>query len=125
MSCKICKNMVISDAVTIVTVDGVDTLVIDIPSQTLANGRRLCLIVAQDVPATATIGMPVAVSIGGDTTTVYPLMSRCCQQATACAIRSRSRYRLVVMTTASGGIFKICGGVGCAPDLRLPAIPAT
>ena len=29
--CKLCRNIVISTAVTVITIDGTDTLVIDIP----------------------------------------------------------------------------------------------
>ena len=64
--CRLCPNLVISDAVTVVTVDGVDTLVIDIPAGgCYCDNKRVCLVVAQTIPATATINQPVAISIGG------------------------------------------------------------
>ena len=43
---QLCKNTVISSAVTLVTVDGVDTLVIDTPAATYRDGDCLTLIVA-------------------------------------------------------------------------------
>ena len=70
-NCKICDNLVISDSVTLVTVDGVDTVVIDVPATSFRDGQRICLVIAQTIPTTATIVAPVAISIGGDTTTVY------------------------------------------------------
>lgn len=123
-NCKICDNLVISDSVTLVTVDGVDTVVIDVPATSFRDGQRICLVIAQTIPTTATIVAPVAISIGGDTTTVYPLVRCDCTQATVCAIRTRTRYPLVVSTNATGGVFKALRGLACAPDNELPAIPA-
>lgn len=123
-NCKICDNLVISDSVTLVTVDGVDTVVIDVPATSFRDGQRICLVIAQTIPTTATIVAPVAISIGGDTTTVYPLVRCDCTQATVCAIRTRTRYPLVVSTNATGGVFKALRGLACAPDNTLPAIPA-
>lgn len=123
-NCKICDSIVISDSVTLVTVDGVDTVVIDVPATSFRDGQRICLVIAQTIPTTATIVAPVAISIGGDTTTVYPLVRCDCTQATVCAIRTRTRYPLVVSTNATGGVFKALRGLACAPDNALPAIPA-
>lgn len=123
-NCKICDNIVISDSVTLVTVDGVDTVVIDVPATSFRDGQRICLVIAQTIPTTATIVAPVAISIGGDTTTVYPLVRCDCTQATVCAIRTRTRYPLVVSTNATGGVFKALRGLACAPGNALPAIPA-
>lgn len=81
-NCKICDSIVISDSVTLVTVDGVDTVVIDVPATSFRDGQRICLVIAQTIPTTATIVAPVAISIGGDTTTVYPLVRCDCTQAT-------------------------------------------
>lgn len=123
-NCKICDNIVISDSVTLVTVDGVDTVVIDVPATSFRDGQRICLVIAQTIPTTATIVAPVAISIGGDTTTVYPLVRCDCTQATVCAIRTRTRYPLMVSTNATGGVFKALRGLACAPGNALPAIPA-
>ena len=81
--------------------------------------------VAQSIPSTATINMPVAVSIGGDTATVYPLTNRCCAQITACAIRTRTRYPVCVSTSATGGTFKVLSGLSCAPNNALASLPVT
>ena len=129
MSCnrncnRLCPNLIISTAVTLVTVEGTDTLLINIPEGTYANGCKYCIVVAQSIPTTATIGMPVAVSIGGDTATVYPLTNRCCAQVTACAIRTRTRYPVCVSTSATGGSFKVLSGLSCAPNNALESLPA-
>ena len=122
--CRLCPHIVISTAVTVVTVDGTDTLVIDIPSSgCYCNGNKVCLVVAQTIPTTATITMPVAISIGGDTTTVYPILDKCCRPITACAIRTRTKYALRIETTATSAIFKSLNKLNCYPETTLSAIP--
>jgi hypothetical protein len=122
-SCKLCKNLVISQSVTIVTVDGTDTLVIDLPARTYGDNCKICIVIAQTIPATATITTPVAFSIGGDTTTVYPFVRCDCSQVTACAIRTRTRYSTRVSTNAVGGVFKSLGGLSCCPSNNLESLP--
>ena len=129
MSCNrncntLCPNLIISTSISVVTVNGVDTLVVNIPSGSYRNGCKYCIVVAQTIPVTATINMPVAISIGGDTTTVYPVTNRCCAQITACAIRTRTRYPMCVSTTATGGTFKVLSGLSCAPNNALASLPA-
>ena len=124
MNCyKLCNNLVISDSVTVVTVDGTDTLVIDVPATTFTDGCRYEIVVAQTIPATATINMPVAISIAGDTSTVYNLVRCDCAQITACAIRTRTRYPVLVATNAIGGVFKVLRRLPCYPDNRLRTLP--
>lgn len=124
-NCKLCDRLVISNSVTLITVDGVDTVVIDIPDGCYENCDRYCLVIAQTIPTTATIVAPVAISIGGDTTTVYPLVRCDCAQVTACAIRTRTRYPLRVSTTPTGGVFKVLRGLSPCPDNNLRSLPAT
>lgn len=129
MSCnkncnRLCPNLIISTAVTLVTVGGTDTLLINIPAGTYRNGCKYCIVVAQSIPTTVPIGTPVAISIGGDTTTVYPVTNKCCAQITACAIRTRTRYPMCVSTTATGGTFKVLSGLSCAPNNALASLPA-
>lgn len=130
MSCnrncnRLCPNLIISTSVAVVTVNGTDTLLINIPTGSYRNGCKYCIVVAQAIPATATINMPVAISIGGDTATVYPLTNRCCAQVTACAIRTRTRYPVCVSTSATGGSFKVLSGLSCAPNNALASLPVT
>ena len=124
-NCSICKNLVISTSVTVVTVDGTDTLVIDIPAGFYPDCGRVCLVVAQTIPTTATITMPVAISIGGDTTTVYPILNCDCTQVTACAIRTRTKYGLRINTTATSAVFKTLNKLTCYPESTLAVIPTT
>jgi hypothetical protein len=123
--CQLCRNLIISTAVSLVTVDDVDTLVIDIPAGVYANNCKICLVIAQTIPTTATIGTPVAISIGGDTTIVYPIVGCNCNQITACALRSRRKYPLRISTTATSAVFKSLGNLSCAPNVVLDTIPTT
>lgn len=123
-NCQLCPNLVISDSVTVVTVNGTDTLVIGIPAGTYADGRKVCLVIAQTIPETATVGMPVAVSIGGVTTTVYPVVGCNCVQVTACALRTRRKYPLRIHTNATSAVFRSLGNLSCAPRNVLAYIPA-
>lgn len=124
-NCRLCDNIVISDSVTVAAISGISTLLIDIPTATYRNGDHLCLVVAQAIPDTATINMPVAITIGGDTATVYPFVKQNCAQATACSIRARTRYKLVVQTTPVSAAFKSLSCLPCAPNNNLTSIPVS
>lgn len=123
--CELCPNLVVSSSVSVVAVGGVDTLVIDIPAGgCYCNGKKVCLVIAQTIPETATINQPVAISIGGDTTVVYPIVDKCCRQTTACQFRTRKKYPLRIQTNATSAVFKSLGGLSCCPTYQLDAIPA-
>lgn len=121
-SCKLCKNLVISQSITLITVDGTDTLVIDLPARAYNDDCKVCVIFAQTIP-NVPIQTPVAFSIGGDTTTVYPFVRCDCSQVTVCAIRTRTRYSTKVSTNAIGGVFKSLGGLSCYPTNNLESLP--
>ena len=122
---KLCPNYIISTSLTVVAVGGVDTLVIDIPAGSYRNGKCFCLIIAQSRPATATVDMPVGVSIGGDTTIVYPLVSnRTCLQATACQVNGRTKLSVIVQTNLTSGVFRVCSGLSGYCSEVLASLPA-
>lgn len=122
-SCNECPRKVYSSSISVVTVDTVPTLVVDVPLQSFRNCQRGCLVLTQSIPDTATVSTPVAVSIGGVTTTVYPVVSCNCNQVTACALRTRRRYPFKVATNSTGAVFKILKNLSCAPDNSLLTIP--
>jgi hypothetical protein len=122
-SCDECPRKIYSSGVSVVTINGTDTLVIDVPQQSFKNKQRGCLIITQNIPAAATVYMPVAISIGGVTTTVYELVSCNCNQVTAPMLRTRRRYPFVVSTTATTGVFKILKNLSCANTNALATIP--
>ena len=124
-NCEECPRKVYSDSVTVTTINDVDTLVIDIPSQTFVNNARGCLVITQTLPSTATLYMPVAISIGGVTTTVYPVVSCDCSPVTAPMLRTRRRYPFKVSANSTSPTFKILKGLSCASNNNLAIIPVT
>ena len=119
--CKLCKNLIISESVTFTAGTG---LIINIPEASYQDGCKYCIVVAQAIPTTTTITAPVFITIG-DGTVLYPLDKCDCTQATACSIRTRTKYSTKVETTATGGIFKLLGKVACSPNNNLTAIDGT
>ena len=117
---RLCDRLVFSQAVTFAN----GTLTVNLPAGSYNNGYRYCIVVAQAIPSTATSTAPVVITIG-DGTVEYPLVNRCCAQITACALRTRTKYPVVVATSATGGIFKITDRVACAPNNVLTAIDGT
>ena len=126
---RLCQRFIPSTSISVVTIGGTDTLVINIPAGTYANGCQYCIVTLQAIPTAATVNMPVAISIGGDTTTVYPLVScKSCIQATASQVRARSRICTVVQTNTVSGVFKAFSGLSVyCPDVlaSLPVAAAT
>lgn len=113
MSCpnvrRLCKNLVISTAVTFA--DG--TLTINIPAGNYGNGCKYCLVIAQAIPAETTITAPVVITIG-DGTTEYDLVGYDCNPITACSINTRTRYSTIVSTNTTTGVFKLLGKLPCS-----------
>lgn len=121
--CSLCDRLIISDSVTYTA--ATNSLVIDIPAGTYYRGCKYCLVVAQAIPDTTTITALVYVSIGGDTTTLYPLVRSNCAQVTACSIRTRTRYATCVVTDTATGSFRLIGDVPCSPNRALTSLPIT
>ncbi|MGM9682558.1 MAG: hypothetical protein ACI3XQ_03070, partial [Eubacteriales bacterium] len=73
--CRLCDRLIISSAVTFTG----GNLIINIPAGSYRNCEKYCIVIAQAIPATATINAPVYITIGTGTT-LYPLTNRCCAQ---------------------------------------------
>ena len=119
--CRLCDRLVISEAVTFTAGTG---LIINIPEGSYRDGCRYCIVVAQTIPAETTITAPVFITIGAGTET-YQLNLCDCTQATACSIRTRTKYATRVETSATTGVFRLLGKVACAPNNNLTAIDGT
>ena len=100
--CRLCDKLVISQAV----------------NYSAAYGLII------NIPAAATINAPVFITIGTGTQ-LYPLNRADCTQATACNLRTRTRYSTRISTTATGGAFKLLGRPCCAPSNALASIDGT
>ena len=118
--CQVCKKLVISQAINFTD----NTLIVDLPAGSYQDGCKYCIIFAQTIPQTATIESNVVFTIGSGTVQ-YPLVNRCCRPVTACGIRTRTKYSVVVETTASGATFKMLGNPACSPSNNLTAINGT
>lgn len=119
--CKLCDNLVISQAVTFTAGTG---LIINLPAGSYADGAKVCIVIAQTIPTETTISAPVYITIGSGTEQ-YPLTKRNCAQVTASGLRTRTRYATVVSTSATGGAFKLLGNPCATPDNSLTAIDGT
>lgn len=118
--CKLCDKIRISQSITF---DGT-SLVVNLPAGSYNDCYKYCVIIAQTIPTTTTIGAPVVFTIGTGTVQ-YPLVNRCCRPVTACGVRTRTRYSVVVETTATSAVFKMLGKPCCQPNNKLTAVDGT
>lgn len=117
--CQLCKRLIISQTITFT--DGI--LVVNLPDGSYSNGEKYCIVLAQSIPTEATINAPVVFTIGTGTTQ-FPLTNRCCAPVTACGVRTRTKYSTNVVTSATGGTFRMIGKPCCSPSNDLTAINA-
>lgn len=103
--CRLCDRLIISRSVTYAS----GALNIDIPSGNYSNGEKYCIVIAQAIPDTATVNALTYISIGG--TGSYRLVNKCCEHVVASALRTRTKYSTVVVTDATGGVFKLLGNL--------------
>ena len=118
--CRLCDHLAISTAVTF---DGTN-LVVTLPQDSFRNGEKVCIVIAQTIPAETTITAPVVIEIG-DGEVQYPLTTRYCAQVTACGVRTRTKYSTRVVTNATGGTFRLLGDPACSPNNNLQSINGT
>jgi len=124
MSCspcrRLCNRLILSDSVTFAD----DTLLIDIPAGTYFDNEKYCIVVAQTIPAETTINATVAITIGGNTGTTYPLVNCNLTPVNACSINTRTRYSTIVRTGATSGSFVLMTRLPCSQCVNnLPSLP--
>lgn len=125
MACKcigrLCDRFIISTAVAFTG----GNLVITIPAGSYNNNEKYCIVVAQSIPATATINAPVVIQIGTGMQ-LYPVTRCDCAPLTVCGIKTRRRYSMRVETTPTSGVFRMLGKTcGCCQTEGLRAINGT
>ena len=120
-TCSLCQKLILSTAVTLTAGTG---LIVTIPEGAYNDGGKYCIVIAQSIPAETTISAPVFIRIGAGSV-LYPLDKCDCTQATACSMRTRTKYSTRIETTPTGGIFKLLGNVCCAPNNNLRSINGT
>jgi hypothetical protein len=120
MSKRACKRLVSSVSVTVTG----DVLVINIPQANYNNCEKLCILVSQSVPTTATRGMPVVVTIGTGTVQ-YPIVRCSGLPVTQEYIGQGNIYPVRVQTTATSAIFRVLCELCCestsSPSIPIPA----
>lgn len=118
--CRLCPKLAISTGVTF---DG-ENLVVTLPQNSYRDGEKVCIVIAQTIPADTTITAPVVIQIGTGTEQ-YPLTTRCCAPVTACGVRTRTKYSTRVVTSAESAVFRLLGNPACSPDYSLQSINGT
>lgn len=118
--CKLCNHLVISQSVTF---NGTD-LVINLPAGSYYNNEKYCIVVAQAIPSTTTINAGVVITIGTGTQQ-YRLTTKCCRPASACNIKTRTRYSTCVETSNTTANFRLLGNSCCYQASQLSSVNGT
>ena len=114
--CGGCKHFIRTNSVSLVG----DVLVLNIPQKSYSNRERVCICVAQAIPA-VTSANTVAITIGIGVTQ-YPLRTKCGNNVYADQIRSRRVYHTDVATDTASFITSPCEL--CKTGFNFPIIPA-
>lgn len=114
--CGGCEHFVRTQSVTL---NGT-VLILNIPQNTYSNGEKVCICVAQAIPA-VTSADTVAITIGS-ATTQYPLLTKCGNDVHADQIRCRKVYHTYVATDNADFIVSPCEL--CKTGFNFPVIPA-
>ena len=104
--CKLCDKLILSRA----TIYNAPNLQITIPEGSYNNNEKYCIVTAQNIPTETPVDAPVVISIENGTQ-VYPLTACDCRPITARAIRSRTKYSVVVKTDTTTGVFRLLGNM--------------
>lgn len=118
--CKICPDLVISSSVLFDP--ATNSLDITIPVGAYANCRKVCVVVAQAIPDSTTINALVNIVVNG---VRFPLQQCNCVQATACQIKTRTKYSTRVFTNTVSGVFRLLGYVPASCPDNLAELPVT
>lgn len=93
---------------------------ITIPNNGYRNGEKVCIVIAQSIPTTTTLNALVNIVVG---TSSFPLVKCNCQQATACEIKTRTKYATRVVTNTTSGTFRMLGRITCTTPDALTILP--
>ena len=122
--CRLCNRLILSTAVDYGTTSTA-TLTITIPAGSYVAGEKYCIVVAQTIPVATTVDAPVQIRIGTGTV-YYPLQRNDGAQITARAIRTRTKYSTVVVTSNTSGVFRLLGKIcPCIQSDALQSINGT
>ena len=117
--CKVCPNLVASTEVAVTA----NELQITIPAMTINNNEKICLLIAQAIPAGADT-LPVVI-LNGTSGTVIQMINRCGDGVRADQIRSRKIYNLRVMTEPPLAVVRsnnLCCTAFVCPQITPPTV---
>ena len=118
--CKLCPNLIISTGVAFdPTTSSLD---ITIPDTGFRNCEKVCIVIAQTIPESTTINALVNIVVNGIR---FPLQRCNCTQATACEIRTRTKYSTKVVTNTVSGAFRLLGKTYALCPESLQVLPTT
>lgn len=100
-NCRVCDNLVIS---TSVAISGTE-MVITIPQATYTNNQKLCILIAQTIPASAT-PLPVTIQINGSETTI-PFRTICGHNVYSDQLRTRTIYPIYAATDSQTFVYRL------------------
>ena len=112
--CGGCIHFVKTNSVTLTN----NVLILNIPEATYSNKEKVCICVAQAIPA-ITSADTVAVTIGSEETQ-YVLRTKCGNNVHADQLRSRKVYHTNVATDV--GAFMVSGCELCGTAFNFPTI---
>lgn len=117
-NCRLCSNLVISESVLFdPTTNSLD---ITIPNNGYRNCDKVCIVVAQSIPASTTINALVYIVVGG---VRFPLVKCSCEQAVSCEIQTRTKYSTRVLTNTTSATFRLQGKICCSTPTNLATLP--
>lgn len=116
--CKLCRNLVISTAIAYDATT--NTLNITIPDNGYRSCDKVCIVIAQTIPAETTINAQVFIFVGASS---FPLLSCDCVPVLACEIKSRTKYSTKVVTNTTTGAFRLLSRICCQRPDNLIALP--
>ena len=116
--CKLCPNLIISDSVLFDP--ATNSLDITIPNNGYRNCEKVCIVVAQTIPASTTINALVNIVVNDIR---FPLQKCNCTQAPACEIKTRTKYSTRVLTNTVSGVFRLLGNVYPSCPSNLSTLP--
>ena len=100
---RLCPNFVVTTAVAFAG----DTLTLTLPDNvTYTDGCKYCVVIGQTIPTETTLTAEV-VAVIGTGTTAFPVLTRCGSPVTAQQVFTRTRYPVLVTTSATGGNLRV------------------
>lgn len=113
--CKLCDRLILSTYVVWDATNG--KIVVGLPAGTYYNCQKYCIVIAQAIPAAATINAPVVASIGSSAVQ-YPIVNCDCSPLTSCGVRTRTKYSTKLSTSGTGAVFRMLGkACGCGEGI--------